>query len=203
MNGVSLDASLVLVRQISPVQKIRRNVLVRAAPALVVVLVLLVLPGVFAMFSVSVFAKSAAPAVAYTPEVNLSTGTGTVHLEPTLAATGTHVYVTYESSLKGTKVQQAQLFFTESNDSGSTFSTPINLSNNGGENGQQRLAISGNYVYDVWMDNQSASYASILFRANSNLGGHTAWGPVVNLTTTAIFDDPNVGRAVYFAGIRQ
>jgi hypothetical protein len=188
-----------VVNEISYRQKRIRNV-VRAMPAIVVVLTLLVLPGVFAMFSLQVIPKSAAVTVTYTPNVNLSKGTGTVHLEPTLAVTGTHVYISYEANLKGTTVYRAQIFFTESNDSGSTFSTPMSVSNNKGGNTQQRLAISGKYVYDVWMDNQSVSYASILFRANSNYGGHTAWGKVINLTKAAIFIDPNVGTCGTLCG---
>src|SRR5579872_3139389 len=167
--------------------------MLKSAGVIAIVVALLLLPGVF-----TIARSFAATTPTYTPEVNLSTGTGTVHLEPTLVANGSHVFISYEAS-KG-KVQNAQLYFTECNDSGSAFSKPLMISLGTGENGQQRLAINGNYVYVVWMDNQSSSYASILFRANNNFGGHTAWLPVVNLTTSAIFDNAANGTCSLLCG---
>ena len=109
------------------------------------------------------------------------------------------------------------MFFTASDDSGASFeyTTPMDISNNnGGQNGQQRMAVVGNNVYVTWEDNTTArNETSILFRANSNYGAQNAWGPILNLTTTDINQncsllcgDPTIaanGTWVYISWVEQ
>src|SRR2546421_13115169 len=66
--------------------------------------------------------------------------------------------------------------FTKSTDSGATFSTPANISNNSGDSGLPQMAVSGNNVYVTWENNGLGNFE--VFVAKSTDNGNTFTFPV-------------------------
>jgi len=63
----------------------------------------------------------------------------------------------------------SEVFFSKSNDGGSTFSTPLNISNNPGDSAFPRLAVNENYIFVTWYD-YSSGQSDILFAKSSDFG---------------------------------
>ncbi len=97
---------------------------------------------------------------------------------PKIYATSDHVYLMWEDN--GAK--DFDVFLVTSSDSGSTFSAPVNISNSTGNSGTPQMAIIGNNIYAVWMDDSSGNFD--IFFSKSTDGGHTFAKPV-NLSTDA------------------
>jgi hypothetical protein len=85
--------------------------------------------------------------VSFGTPINLSDNTGD-SLDPQIAAIGSNVYVTWRDETPG----NFDTFFAVSNNNGTSFGTPINLSNNAGDSGNPQIATSGNNVYVTWAD---------------------------------------------------
>ena len=79
--------------------------------------------------------------------INLSNNIGS-SLNPQIAAIGNNVYVTWPDDTPG----NFDIFFAASNNKGTSFGTPINISNNTGSSLFQQMAVSGNNVYVTWHD---------------------------------------------------
>ena len=62
------------------------------------------------------------------------------------------------------------IFFAASNNNGTSFGTPINLSNNTGDSQNPQIAASGNNVYVTWVDGTPAGNNDIFFAASNNNG---------------------------------
>ena len=84
--------------------------------------------------------------------INLSNNTGDSR-DPQIAASGNNVYVTWEDD--DTPAGNNDIFFRASNNNGTSFGPPINLSNNTGFSFDPQIAASGNNVYVTWEDGTS------------------------------------------------
>ena len=91
---------------------------------------------------------------------------------PQISADANGVYLLWEDNSLG----NFDVFFAKSNDTGNTFGTLTNVSNDTGESGTPRMNIVGQDVNVVWMDNTQGNY-DILF-AKSTDGGLTFSKPV-------------------------
>ena len=78
---------------------------------------------------------------------NISQDNGTSEF-PQIAASGKNVYVVWEDDINGNK----EIYFTSSLDTGSTFGSITNLSENNGTSEFPQIAASGKNVYVVWED---------------------------------------------------
>ena len=93
------------------------------------------------------FAVSNNNGISFGTPINLSNNTGD-SFGPQIAAIGNNVYVTWEDDTPG----NSDIFFAVSNNNGTSFGTPINLSNNTGGSFIPQIATSGNNVYVTWQD---------------------------------------------------
>ena len=71
------------------------------------------------------------------------------------------------------------IFFAVSNNNGTSFGTPINLSNNTGSSFSPQIAAIGSNVYVTWEDNTPGN-VDILFAVSNNNG--TSFGTPINLS---------------------
>ncbi len=108
---------------------------------------------------------------------NLSNNAG-FSSDPQIAVSGNNVYVAWQDFTPG----NWDIFFKASNDNGATFGNTINLSNNAGESGRPRIAVSGSNVYVVWADHTPGNW-DIFFKASNDNGA--TFGSTVNLSNNA------------------
>jgi hypothetical protein len=108
--------------------------------------------------------------------INLSNTTGD-SANPQIATAGNNVYVTWSDDTPG----NPDIFFAVSNNNGTSFGTPINLSNNTGSSFNPQIAAIGNNVYVTWRDDTPAGSNGDIFFAASNNNG-TSFGPPINLS---------------------
>ena len=120
------------------------------------------------------FAASNNNGTSFGTPINLSNNTGFSFI-PQIAAVGNNVYVTWEDTTPGNR----DIFFAASNNNGTSFGTPINLSNNTGSSSQPQIAAVGNNVYVTWEDGTPGNL-DILFAASNNNG--TSFGTPINLS---------------------
>lgn len=83
-----------------------------------------------------------------------------------VAAWNSSVYVVWQDSISG---RNYDIFIKKSTDSGATFGTPVNLSNNPGFSEHPQLSAYGSNVYAAWADNTPGN-REVLF-ARSTDGG--------------------------------
>lgn len=91
---------------------------------------------------------------------------------PKLSTDGDLVYLTWEDNSKG----DFEVFLSKSNDSGTSFHAPVDISTTTGQSGTPEVVASGNNVYAIWMDNTSGNYD--IFFAKSTDGGTTFEKPI-------------------------
>ena len=101
------------------------------------------------------FAASNNNGVSFSTPINLSNNTG-ISANSQIAVSGNNnVYVTWIDDT--TPNGNADIFFAVSNNNGTSFGAPINLSNNTGFSNNLQIATSGNNnVYVTWSDNTPA-----------------------------------------------
>ena len=95
------------------------------------------------------FAASNNNGTSFGTPINLSNNTGN-SFRPQIATSGNNVYVTWDDTISA---GNADIFFAVSNNNGTSFGTPINLSNNTGFSQIPQIAVIGNNVYTTWQDN--------------------------------------------------
>ena len=91
---------------------------------------------------------------------------------PKLVATGSQVYLVWEDNSQ----KNFEIYLRKSNDYGSTFDTPVDISTSSGQSGTPQIVVSNDKVYAVWMDDTSGNF-DILF-AKSSDGGKSFGAPV-------------------------
>jgi hypothetical protein len=127
--------------------------------------------------------------------VNLSNNSGFSE-HPQVAVYDNSVYAIWADDTSGNR----EVLFTRSVDNGTSFDSIKNLSNNASDSFNQEIAVFGNNVYVVWLD-QYEEITNILLRA-SNDGGKT-FGKTVNIGTNANDETfPKIaayGSSVYIA----
>jgi hypothetical protein len=116
--------------------------------------------------------------------------------DPQIAVSDNDVYVIWAEFTTSNNIQVKladsttgnwDIFFRSSNDNGATFSDTINLSNNAGESGRHRIAVSDNNVYVVWHHN-----GDIFFRSSNDNGA--TFSDTINLSNNPVSEntvDPN------------
>jgi len=84
---------------------------------------------------------------------------------PTIAVSGTNVYVTWEDDSPGNE----EIYLRRSTDSGATWQAAKRLTNNSGFSGSPAIAADGANVYVVWSDNTPGN-EEIFFRKSADYG---------------------------------
>ena len=125
-----------------------------------------------------IFAKSTDGGATFSIPANLSNATGDSSY-PKIATSGNNIYITWSYT---TTNKDYDVLFAKSNDRGSTFSVPVNISNNLGDSGLPQMSVSGNNVYVTWENNGLGNFE--VFVAKSNDNGNT-FGIPVNISNDA------------------
>jgi hypothetical protein len=101
-----------------------------------------------------------------------------------MAVSEKKVYAVWADGTPNDHDFRKNVFFVASNDSGQTFSTPINLSNNTRDSVLPQIAASGNNVYAVWVDwvDIHGGNRGVFFAASNDSGDK--FGTPKNLTNT-------------------
>jgi hypothetical protein len=109
--------------------------------------------------------------------VNLSNNSGFSE-HPQIAAYGNNVYAIWADDTSGNR----EVLFTRSADNGASFDSIKNLSNNTSDSLNQEIAVFGDNVYVVWLD-QNEDRTNILLRASAD--GGTTFGRTVSISSNA------------------
>jgi hypothetical protein len=111
--------------------------------------------------------------------VNLSNNSGFSE-HPQIAAYNNNVYAIWADDTSGNR----EVLFTRSEDNGSSFFGTIkNLSNSTSDSFNQEIAVFGDNVYVIWLDQAEGDNAKILLKASDD-GGAT-FGRTVNISSNA------------------
>ena len=109
--------------------------------------------------------------------INISNNTGDSFF-PQIAAIGNNVYVTWQDNTPG----NFDIFFAASTNNGTSFGTPLNVSNSICNSGVPQIAVLGNNVYLTWDDGISGNF-DIFFAASTNNG--ISFGTPINISNNA------------------
>ena len=118
-----------------------------------------------------------AAGVSFGGQINLSNNSGTSQ-SPQVAISGSNVYVVWTDDSSGNN----EILFKASSDSGVTFGSIINLSNNAGSSSAPVISATGTDVYVAWTDTTPGNN-DVLFVASTNSG--SSFGGQVNLSNNA------------------
>ena len=110
--------------------------------------------------------------------INLSNNSGFSE-HPQIAAYGNNVYAIWADDTSGNK----EVLFTRSEDNSTSFEKIKNLSNTTSDSFNQEIAVFGNNVYVVWLDQDEGHNTNILLKASSD-GGAT-FGRTVHISSNA------------------
>ena len=119
--------------------------------------IILVLISFLTSFSIDVFAQESSG-------VNLSNTSGKSY-RPQLFVQGENVFAVWTDDTEGNN----EIFFTKSKNGGTSFESPLNLSNNNGSSAFPRLVASDSNVYVTWYD-YSAGQSDIFFGQSNDTG---------------------------------
>jgi len=112
-------------------------------------------------------AKSTDGGMTFGAPVDISRNIGSSS-SPQFAVSGNDVYVVWQAKTTG----KYQIIFAKSTDSGATFSTPANISNNSGDSSYPKIIASGNNIYVTWAFTVTNKDYDILFTKSTD-GGAT------------------------------
>jgi hypothetical protein len=128
--------------------------------------------------------------------INLSNNSGFSE-HPQVTVYGNNVYAIWADNTSGNR----EVLFTRSIDNGASFDSIKNLSNNTSDSLNQEIAVFGNNVYVIWLDQDEEGRTNILLRASAD--GGTTFGRTVNISSNANDETfPKVaayGSSVYIA----
>ena len=108
--------------------------------------------------------------------INLSNNIG-LGVGAQIATQGNTLYVVWQDNELGDN----EIFFKRSTDGGATFGPTINLSDNVGESMLPSVAVSGNNVHVVWMDDSDSGINDIFYRRSTD-GGANFVEPAKNIS---------------------
>ena len=98
-----------------------------------------------------------------------------------IVADDNNLYMIWQESVpQNLNPNNYDIFFTKSEDNGTTFSDPLNLSNNTGFSEHPQIAVSKNGIFVVWADNTDSNNTEIMFTKSENNG--TTFSKVMNLS---------------------
>jgi hypothetical protein len=95
-----------------------------------------------------------------------------------VAASNNHVYVVWQDSMSSAN-RNYDILIKHSVDNGTTFGSPLNLSNNPGFSEHPQIAAYGNNVYVIWADDTSGN-REVLFTRSIDNG--RSFGSIKNLS---------------------
>jgi hypothetical protein len=125
-------------------------------------------------------AKSINGGASFKDILNLSNTTGR-SANPELIISGTNIYVTWLEDLNNSG--NWEIFFKASNDNGTTFNKPINISNNTGLSEDPEIAADNENVILTWWDNITPNGdRHVMYKASTDNG--TTFRPTVTLNAT-------------------
>ena len=110
--------------------------------------------------------------------VNLSNNSGFSE-HPQIAAYDNKVYAIWADDTSGNR----EVFFTRSEDNSTSFDKIKNLSNNTSDSFNQEIAVFGDNVYVVWLDQDEADNTNILLK--SSFDGGATFGRTVHISSDA------------------
>ena len=110
--------------------------------------------------------------------VNLSNNSGFSE-HPQIAAYDNNVYAIWADDTSGNR----EVFFTRSEDNSTSFDKIKNLSNNTSDSFNQEIAVFGDNVYVVWLDQDEADNTNILLK--SSFDGGATFGRTVHISSDA------------------
>ncbi len=146
------------------------------------------------------FKRSSDSGTTWMPEFNLSSNPGK-SFDPRMAISGSNIYVIWtQGNSEGTSYD---IFFRRSTDSGSTWKSKINLSNDPGNSGNARIVASASSVHVVW---EGVTGVLDIFYKRSTSSG-SSWESVRNISEGKgglYSTDPQIaisGTKVYVAWI--
>ncbi len=126
--------------------------------------------------------KSSDNGTTFGAPVNLSGNSGFSE-HPQLSVYGKNVYAVWADNTRG---NNREVLFTMSTDGGTNFEQARNISsNNALDSYNQEMAVSGDNVYVVWIDQDEQENTSIMFRASAD--GGTTFGETMNISSQANF----------------
>lgn len=104
---------------------------------------------------------------------------------PQISSSLENIYIVWQESVGSYGTSNYDIFFKKSNDSGETFGSPINLSNNTGFSEHPQIASVGNIIYIVWVDDSSGEREIMLSKSsdsgktfsNSTIVSQNSMGP--------------------------
>jgi len=98
-----------------------------------------------------------------------------------IVADDNNLYMIWQESVpQNSNPKNYDIFFTKSEDNGTTFSEPLNVSNNTGFSEHPQIAVSKNGIFIVWADNTDSNNTEIMFTKSEDNG--TAFSKVINLS---------------------
>jgi hypothetical protein len=109
--------------------------------------------------------------------INLSNNSGFSE-HPQIAVYGNNVYAIWADDTSGNR----EVLFTRSVDNGASFDSIKNLSNNTSDSLNEEIAVFGDNVYVIWLDQDEGS-TNVMLRASAD-GGAT-FGRTVNISSNA------------------
>jgi hypothetical protein len=96
-----------------------------------------------------------------------------------VALSGSNRFVAWTDYTPG----NAEIMFKRSTDSGATWKSTVNLSNNPGNSINVAIVASGSNVYAVWTQyNNANTLGDVLYRGSSDNG--VTWGPKIKLSSS-------------------
>jgi hypothetical protein len=131
-------------------------------------------------------AKSADGGASFKDILNLSNTTGR-SANPELIISGANIYVTWLEDFNNSG--NWEIYFKASNDNGTTFNKPINISNNTGLSEDPEIAADEENVILTWWDNSTSNGdRHVMYRASTNNG--TTFNPILTLNATTGITSP-------------
>jgi hypothetical protein len=110
--------------------------------------------------------------------VNLSNNSGFSE-HPQIAAYDNKVYAIWADDTSGNR----EVLFTRSEDNGNSFDKINNLSNNTSDSFNQEIAVFGENVYVVWLDQDENNNTNILLKVS--VDGGSTFGSTMNISSNA------------------
>ncbi|MFY3741999.1 MAG: hypothetical protein HMLIMOIP_002461 [Candidatus Nitrosomirales archaeon] len=112
------------------------------------------------------FSRSTDSGATFSTPVKLSNNTGDSEF-PQIAVSGSKVHVVWHDTVPG---EGSEIFFSRSTDSGATFSTPVNLSNDADSSVVPQIVASGTNVYVVWINVYVTNTFDVFFSRSTDSG---------------------------------
>src|SRR5918994_7662680 len=126
-------------------------------------------------------AKSIDGGTSFKEILNLSNTSGR-SANPELITSDSNIYVTWLEDFNNSG--NWEIFFKASNDKGTTFNKPINISNNTGLSEDPEIAADEENVILTWWDNSTTNGdRHVMYKASTDNG--TIFNPIITLNTTA------------------